>query len=120
MRNLKNKITGAIGEKLAVNYLIKNNYKIIDRNFKCKLGEIDIIATVDDMIVFVEVKTRKSSSYGYPYEAVTVNKQQKIIKTAYSYIKLKKIANKQYRFDIIEIFLDKNIMINHIKNAFWI
>lgn len=120
MRNLKNKITGVIGEKLAVNYLNKNKYKIIDRNFKCKLGEIDIIAAIDDIIVFVEVKTRKSSAYGYPYEAVTINKQQKIIKTAYTYIKLKKIVNKQYRFDIIEIFLDKNIRINHIQNAFWI
>ncbi|KGG80770.1 hypothetical protein Y919_04450 [Caloranaerobacter azorensis H53214] len=117
---MKSKITGIIGEKLAVNYLIKNNYKIIERNFKCKLGEIDIIAVIDDIIVFIEVKTRRNSNYGYPYEAVTVDKQQKIIKTAYSYIKLKKIVNKQYRFDIIEIFLGKDIKINHIQNAFWI
>lgn len=120
VRVLKNKITGAIGEKLAVSYLIKNNYKIIDRNFKCKLGEIDIIATIDDVVVFVEVKTRKSFIYGYPYEAVTLSKQQKIIKTAHSYIKLKKIMDKQYRFDIIEVYLNGNIRINHIKNAFWV
>lgn len=120
VRVLKNKITGAIGEKLAVSYLIKNNYKIIDRNFKCKLGEIDIIATIDDVVVFVEVKTRKSLIYGYPYEAVTLSKQQKIIKTAHSYIKLKKIMDKQYRFDIIEVYLNGSIRINHIKNAFWV
>lgn len=87
-------------------------------NFFCKFGEIDIIASKDDILVFVEVKARKNIIYGYPRESVTTSKQRKIIKTARYYIMKKKYENVQCRFDIIEIIYEDKI-INHIENAFY-
>ncbi len=116
-----NKIkTGKKGEKIACNYLIKNGYSILQKNFKNNIGEIDIIAKYGSIIVFVEVKSRNNTTYGYAYEAVTYNKRRKIIKTAKSYIRFNKIDNTQFRFDIIEVYFNKKKKINHIENAFWI
>ena len=77
---MNTKIPGQRGEALAFNYLIENNYKILNTNFSCKLGEIDIIAQKDDYIIFVEVKARSFSAFGLPREAVTYQKQQHINK----------------------------------------
>lgn len=106
--------TGSKGEEEAIKYLIKGKYKILERNFKTKVGEIDIIAEKDGYIVFIEVKKRSSKAFGYGYEAVDVKKQQKIIKTANLYISYQKKESK-CRFDVISI--DEN-NINHIENAF--
>ncbi len=114
-----NKKIGSYGEKMAVKYLIINNYAIKHVNFRCKLGEIDIIAEKDNIIVFIEVKTRKNKKYGYPCESVTKRKQQKIIKTAQFYINKNNVKDKQFRFDVIEIFMGNSNNINHICNAFW-
>lgn len=116
---MNNKITGDLGEKLACEYLIKNNYTILETNFTTKIGEIDIIAKEDDIVVFVEVKTRKGSKYGRPHEAVNYKKMQKIIKVAENYILYKNKDDVQYRFDIIEVLLNEASKINHIKDAFW-
>ncbi|RKD34417.1 YraN family protein [Thermohalobacter berrensis] len=115
-----NRITGIIGEKIAAKYLTKNKYKVLEKNYKNKIGEIDIIAKKDKTIIFIEVKTRKNLNYGYPYEAVNKRKRNKIINTAYCYIRQNKLNNTQYRFDIVEVYLNKKEKINHIKNAFWI
>lgn len=119
--NLKNsnKI-GKIGEDIACEYLIKEGYIILDRNFRTKFGEIDIIGKKQDIIIFFEVKTRSNIQYGYPYEYVDYKKQRKIINTAHSYIKYKNIKDMQYRFDIIEVYQQKETRINHIENAFWL
>lgn len=111
---------GAIGEDIAIKYLRENGYVILERNFRTKTGEIDIIASINDIIVFIEVKTRNSDKYGLPYEAVNYKKQQKIIKVAQNYINLRRLNDYQYRFDIIEIFLNSQTRVNHIENAFWI
>ncbi len=110
---------GIIGEDIAKNYLLDNGYKILERNFRVKSGEIDIIAQLNQIIVFIEVKSRSSNRYGLPYEAVDYRKQQKIIKAAQNYINFKRLTNYQYRFDIIEVYLNINKKINHIQNAFW-
>lgn len=110
---------GAIGEDIAIKYLRENGYVILERNFRTKTGEIDIIASINDIIVFIEVKTRNSDKYGFPYEAVNYKKQQKIIKVAQNYINLRRLNDYQYRFDIIEIFLNSQARVNHIENAFW-
>lgn len=118
-----NKIIGNNGEKIAVNYLIKNNFEILEKNFRYKTGEIDVICKDKDTIVFTEVKTRFSLKYGFPSEAVTLSKQKKIIRTAQYYIMKKKFRNYNFRFDVIEIFIDNFTMdykINLIKNAFGI
>jgi len=117
MNNLRN--VGVIGEDIAIKYLQENGYEILERNFRAKTGEIDIIACINDIIVFIEVKARNNNRYGYPYEAVNYKKQQKIIKVAQNYIISRGLNNYQCRFDIIEVFLNLQSKVNHIENAFW-
>ncbi len=112
---MNTKIPGRYGEALAFNYLIENNYKILNTNFSCKLGEIDIIAQKDGYIIFIEVKARSSKLFGLPREAVTYNKQQHIKRAALYYLQKTKNMDKFCRFDVVEILGDK---INHIENAF--
>ncbi len=119
-----NKEKGKIGEDIATKYLIDQNYHIITKNFKCRQGEIDIIAKdkIKKEIVFVEVKTRTNQKYGSPSEAVDENKQKYIYKSAEYYVYKHNLYNKAIRFDIIEINIDiikKKIRINHIKKAFY-
>lgn len=109
---------GIIGEEIACKYLMSKNYIILERNYRNKIGEIDIIAKSGELIVFVEVKTRTSTNYGYAYEAVNKKKQTKIINTALCYIKQYNLKNFQFRFDIIEIYLGKENKINHFEDAF--
>lgn len=111
---------GKYGEDKAYEYLIKNNYKIIERNFLCKQGEIDIIAmSKEKELVFVEVKTRKNLKYGTPCEAVTPKKMKNIIFSSKYYIFLNKLYNINIRYDVIEVYVfNTRYSINHIKNAF--
>lgn len=109
---------GKYGESLAKEYIIAKGYKVLELNYTTKLGEIDIIALDKNIIVCIEVKTRTNTNFGYAYEAVNLKKQRKIINTSNIYIKHKKINNIQIRYDIIEVYLEKCIKINHIENAF--
>lgn len=110
-----NHVLGAQGEILAKQYLIDNGYKILAQNYTTKIGEIDIIATKNDIIVFVEVKNRQTKRFGMPREAITPYKQNKIRKVAVQYLVVKKLTNKQVRFDCVEILGDT---ITHIENCF--
>ena len=117
---LKQKI-GLTGENLAVKYLKENNYKIIKRNFRCRQGEIDIIAydKTNKELVFVEVKTRSNTKFGRPSEAVQNLKQKHIKKVAQYYNYNFGIKNQAIRFDVIEVFLnDNNYKVEHIIQAF--
>ncbi len=107
-------LSGKDGEEKACNYLKSKKYKILERNYRCIYGEIDIIAKDNDTLVIIEVKYRKTAKYGKGYEAVTYTKQQKIIRTAEYYINDKHIKM-PVRFDVISI--DDN-EITHIENAF--
>lgn len=102
-KDLYNKITGQCGEDAAADFLKKNKYKIIQRNYKNKIGEIDIIAKHKEDLVFVEVKTRSSEKFGTPAEAVTYYKKQKIVNTAKVYL-MKNPTDMNIRFDIIEVY----------------
>lgn len=116
-----NKTIGSFGENLAENYLINNGYKILNKNFSTKIGEIDIIAKDEEYICFIEVKTRFSSYYGLPCEAVNKSKQKKIIKNAKMFILKNKLFNSNFRFDVVEVILNYNNNshnIKIIKNAF--
>ncbi|MBQ4237689.1 MAG: YraN family protein [Ruminococcus sp.] len=112
---------GALGEKLAARYLKEQGYKILKKNYKNKLGEIDIIAVDKNEIVFVEVKTRSASPYLSGQYAVDQRKQFHIMRTASYYLSVTK-CDLQPRFDIIEVEVErasgKMTKINHIKNAF--
>ncbi len=116
-----NRLKGNIGEDFAAKYLEKNGYKILERNYATKMGEIDIIAQKDRIIAFVEVKSRAENSLVSPREAVTFSKQRKICKTAMLY-KLRKGFDGQPRFDIFEIIYDKKTLeiknYTHLINAF--
>lgn len=115
---MDNHIFGKKGEDEAVQYLIKNNYEIIDRNFFCNRGEIDIIAKDREEIVFIEVKTRKSVKYGTPAEAVDTNKQKHIYNVAEYYLYKNRLEKEYVRIDVIEIYYNNNqYKINHIKKA---
>ena len=114
----KRHLLGKTGEDIAIQYLIKNNYKIVDRNFYCKMGEIDIIALNNSYLIFIEVKTRSSNKYGIPAESVTKKKLESIYKTAKYYIYTKNILNQPIRFDVIEIYFENfEYKVNHIKQV---
>ena len=116
-----NKDIGALGEDISKNYLNNLGYKILDRNFRCKCGEIDLIATNKGYICFIEVKTRYGTNFGIPAESVISSKQHKIYKTAQVYILMKNIMNSNFRFDVIEVMLNSenaDFLINHIEDAF--
>ena len=115
MSKYLNYAMGVKGEVLAEKFLKKEKYKIICKNYKTKLGEVDIVAKDKDFLCFVEVKYRKSLNFGYPREAVTYQKQKRIKLTASVYLKSKYLSNVYTRFDVIEILADK---ITHIQNAF--
>lgn len=100
---MNNRDFGIRGEECAVNFLKENGYKILSRNFKTKLGEIDIIARDKDTYCFVEVKTRKTDSFGLPKEAVSKHKQRQISKAALCYIKENRLFEKKARFDVVSL-----------------
>lgn len=109
---------GIIGEEIAINYLQNIGYKIIERNFLCRQGEIDIIAKDGIEYVFVEVKTRSSSCYGRPSEAVNEIKKKHILKSTKYYLYLNKLENQFIRFDVMEVYLfNHKYKINHLKQV---
>ena len=94
---------GREGESAALRFLKKKGYRILEKNFRSKVGEIDIIAEQDGVIVFVEVKTRADHEFGHPYDALTPAKQRKIIQTAQSFLVQKRISDKTIRFDVVAV-----------------
>ena|SRR5450759_2005345 len=119
MKDTKKIITGKEGEKIAAAYLKKNGYRIIEINFRCPIGEIDIVAKEKNDLVFVEVKTRKSIELGYPEQAVGIRKQKKMSQLALWYLQKRKIADTNARFDVVAVTLiPENNEVKLIKNAF--
>lgn len=108
---------GKKGENLAVKFLENIGYEIIIQNFRCRQGEIDIIAMNKKEIVFIEVKTRSNAKFGRPIEAVDFWKIQHICKTANYFLHKYSLQSYPVRFDVVEVFYYKNkFYINHIKN----
>ncbi len=115
----ENLLLGKTGEELAASLLKENGYKILARNFKTRIGEIDIIARDKDTISFVEVKTRHSDKFGLPQEAISSSKQRQISKAALVYLKDNNLLNKKARFDVVSIlFSGKEPKMDLIKDAF--
>ncbi len=112
-------LLGALGEQSAVRYLRLEGYMIYAANYKTYVGELDIIALKDDILCFVEVKTRQSGGMCSPADAVDLRKQENIKGSAAAFMN-KYSLKYQKRFDIIEVFVNGNKVekINHIKNAF--
>jgi putative endonuclease len=121
-RGILNRLLGNRGERAAAKYLRKCGYRILARQSRSRIGEIDLIALdVDgDAIVFVEVKTRSSHAAGHPSEAVTRSKQQQLTRAALAWLKRRRLLNQRGRFDVIAItWTDSGPpQIEHYRNAF--
>ena len=113
---MNNKGKGVDGEQAVMEYLMKNGYLLLERNYKEKCGEIDLISSKDGVIVFTEVKTRYDNNFGTPVESVTPEKIRKIIKTAELYMIKKKKYGVDVRFDVA-VFYSGDLE-EYIENAF--
>jgi len=114
-----NRGKGSRGEDLAVSCLEKEGYRIIERNYRCRYGEIDIIALDRQDIIFVEVKGRESETFGAPEEAIGPAKQKKISRVALHYLQEKGLSGHNARFDVVAIrFTPRGSRIRLIRNAF--
>ena len=113
--------TGLWGEIYSARYLRDNGYTILAGNYRCRSGEIDIIAEKKGTVAFVEVKTRHENPLSRPFEAVDTNKQKKIYRTSLAYI-YENDLDCQYRFDVCEVYVNRDtlklIQINYFDNAF--
>lgn len=111
---------GNFGEKIAIQYLLKQSYQIVTCHYQKKIGEIDIIALdPQKFLVFFEVKARMSDKFGQPEEAVTPSKIRKLIKTAMWFLKENKITSQKFRFDVLAIKLDqekRKAQVRHFRN----
>ncbi|ADR19888.1 YraN family protein [Calditerrivibrio nitroreducens] len=105
---------GDAGENLAAEYLISKGYRILHRNFRCRFGEIDIIASKGSVVAFIEVKYRKTDRFGKGFESVSQRKIEKILKASQYFISTNQ-DRYHYRYDVISI---DNGKITHIENAF--
>ena len=113
-------ILGKSGEKIALRYLQHQKFRIIARNFRLFRGEIDIIAYDRKTLVFIEVKTRKSTDFGLPEESVTPSKQKQVKRIAQGFLTKNDLDDIECRFDVISLILDEEegYSIRHIKDAF--
>lgn len=113
---MSNKSTGDYGESLACDFLRKLGYKILERNFRIRGGELDIIAKDKDQIVFIEVKTRYTHEYGDPAESVTPWKVRFLIRAAQFYLLKNKLIESAYRIDVITVDFTDGQKIEHLKS----
>ena len=98
---------GRTGERLAAEELSRRGYHILEQNFRCTHGEIDLVAEDAYDLIFIEVKTRRGNAYGLPEEAVTPRKQQKIVQVASYYLDLHACSERSWRIDIVAVQLSK-------------
>ena len=124
MENITNKELGAIGENLAKKMFEEKGFRVIHQNYRCKIGEIDLICTCGKLLVFCEVKCRNSIAFGIPAEAVDAKKIRHIRRVASWYLSQKMNINRLYRdfdmrFDVVEIiYVNEEYEIVHIEDAF--
>ncbi len=114
-------VIGRQGEELASRFLKKQGYKILETNYSCALGEVDIIAADRDILAFVEVKTRSGCEFGYPEEAINRKKQRRLMRIAQIYLDHKKLNGVSCRFDVVAIIFSsegRSVNIELIKDAF--
>lgn len=111
--------TGRFGEDLALQYLKETGCVLVERNFRLRSGEIDIIVKDGDTLVFVEVKARTNKRYGSPFDAIDHRKQRQISQTALAFISKQRYEGWAVRFDVIAVYLDEQVpRVELLKNAF--
>jgi putative endonuclease len=116
---LNSRKEGSRGEDLAAEYLERNGYEILDRNYRFERGEVDLIAKDGDELVFIEVKARRSDAFGLPEDAITPQKEEQIKRVAEGYLFERQIENQACRFDVVAITYNQGKAdIRVIRNAF--
>jgi putative endonuclease len=116
---MERKELGQIGETLAASYLSTRGWQIVDRNVRFREGEIDIVAARGGILAFVEVKTRRSTAFGSPAEAVTWRKQRRIRALASRYLAERHPGAHAIRFDVVDIARDRGgFLVTHLEDAF--
>lgn len=117
----RRKATGRLGEDAAAQYLAGIGYAIVERNWRCRSGELDLVAECGECLVFVEVRTRSSARYGHPAESVEGRKQAQVRRLAQIYLQMKGSRNVPIRFDVVAVQIGRDGEIGdilHIPNAF--
>jgi putative endonuclease len=121
MPNKSNQNIGKLGEELAVRYLQGKQYQIVERNYRWARGEIDIIASTENTLVFVEVKTARGKNFGPPETWVNERKRLQLGKVAERYLQEKEIDGVNCRFDVVAVWAHGPAWkVHHIENAFWL
>lgn len=118
--NFYRKRLGETGENIGEKYLLKKGYYLLEKNYRCRSGEIDLLFMDGETLVAVEVKSRKSTEYGLPCESITYKKIRHLVNCLYAYVLSNNIKKLNMRIDVLEVFLDENNKvadINHIVNA---
>ncbi len=110
------KKTGNLGETLAAEYLRRHGYSIITRNWRCAIGEIDVIAGDGETLVFVEVRTRHGARHGSPEESITPRKQAKLIALAYEYLAAMDAPPEDWRIDVVAVVLGRQNSVERITH----
>jgi putative endonuclease len=105
---MKRKELGNTGEKLARDFLKKKGYKIREANYRCREGEIDIVARKKDCLVFVEVRTKTGTAFGSPEESITFAKKERLIASSLTYLSEHEDLPESWRIDFVAVELDKN------------
>jgi putative endonuclease len=117
--NNAKQVLGKEGERIAEQYLKRKGYKLVERNYRCSAGEVDLIVLDRRVIVFVEVKTRTGHRFGTPLEAVQPRKQRKMMQAAQFFLSQKKLHQRDARFDVVGIsWPGREPVIEHVENAF--
>ncbi|HEY7716527.1 MAG TPA: YraN family protein [Candidatus Binatia bacterium] len=112
-------LLGQQGERIAEQYLKSKGYKLVERNYRCAAGELDLIVLDRRVIVFVEVKTRTGQGFGTPLEAVEIRKQRKMIQAAQFFMSAKGLHQRDARFDVVGVsWIGRDPVVEHIENAF--
>ena len=106
---------GRTGERLAAEALISNGYSILERNFRCRLGEIDLVAEEEQDLVFVEVKARRGIASGLPEDALTIRKRRKLIEVASYYLDLHACSDRSWRIDVVAVQFSSSGKLEEIR-----
>ncbi|MBI2987477.1 MAG: YraN family protein [Deltaproteobacteria bacterium] len=112
-------ILGKEGERIAETFLRKKGYRLVERNYRCPVGELDLVLLDRRVLVFVEVKTRTDDRFGGPLEAVHPRKQHKMVKAALFFLSQHRLHHREARFDVVGIsWKDREPLVEHVQNAF--
>lgn len=109
---------GDRGEQIAVDHLLARGYRIIERNYRCRRGEVDIVAADGDVLCFVEVRSVASRAFGDPLETVGRRKQERILRTARHYLAVNGMGEREVRFDVVGVVYDPTLEVTLVRGAF--